>query len=139
VFATTSKLKTDQHNRVDDDATIVLEYPNGSATIEPSWDWPYTMDRTYVFGSKGSLLSTRDSLFLRLSSAAAAPTAIDGEPVTLGSLPHETSNPIAYLIDHIRTNQPIEDLLSARLNVQVMEILDAARESVRTGQAQPLR
>ena len=139
VFATTAKLKTEQHNRVDDDATIVLEYPDGSATIQPSWDWPYTMDRTYVFGSKGGLLSTRDGLFLRLSSAAATPTAIDGEPVTLGALSHETSNPIAYLIDHIRTNQPIEDPLSAGLNVRVMEILDAARESVRTGQAKELR
>jgi predicted dehydrogenase len=139
VFATTSTLKTDQHNRVDDDATIVLEYPDGSAIIQPSWDWPYTMDRTYVFGSKGSLLSTRDGLFVRLSSAKTVPTAINGEPVTLDSVPHESSNPIAYLLDRIRTNQPIEDPLSARLNVEVMEILDAARESARTGQASALR
>jgi hypothetical protein len=36
-------------------------------------------------------------------------------------------------VDRIRRNQPIEDLVSAKLNVQVMEILDAARESIRTG------
>ena len=139
VFAATSKLKTDQHNPVDDDATMVLEYPDGSATVQPSWDWPYSMDRTYVFGSRGSLLATRDGLFLRLSSARTAPAAIDGEPVALGAVPPAASNPIAYLIGRIRTRQPIEDPLSARLNVQVMEVLDAARESARTGQAKDLR
>jgi predicted dehydrogenase len=50
----------------------------------------------------------------------------------------ETSNPISYLVDCIRNNKPIEDPLSAKLNVQVMEILDAARESARTGRAQEL-
>jgi predicted dehydrogenase len=42
-------------------------------------------------------------------------------------------------VDCIRNNKPIEDPVSARLNVQVMEILDAARESVRTGKPQELR
>ena len=36
-------------------------------------------------------------------------------------------------------DKPIEDPLSMRLNVQVMEILDAARESARTGREQELR
>src|SRR5437870_688095 len=35
--------------------------------------------------------------------------------------------------------QPVEDPLSSTLNVQVMEILDAARESARTGRAVELR
>jgi predicted dehydrogenase len=43
------------------------------------------------------------------------------------------------MIDCIRNNKPVEDPLSAKLNVQVMEILDAARESVRTGKAVDLR
>ena len=139
VFAVTNKLKTEQHNRVDDDATIILEYPDATAVIEPSWDWPYTMDRTYVFGTKGSLLSTRDELFSRASSGENDAKSPDGKPLSLDPLPHESSNPIAYLIDRIRTDKPIEGLLSARLNVQVMEILDAARESARTGRAEELR
>jgi predicted dehydrogenase len=50
-----------------------------------------------------------------------------------------TSNPISYFVDCIRHDKPIEDPLSIKLNVQVMEILDAATESVRTGQWQILR
>jgi predicted dehydrogenase len=138
VYATARKLKADQHNRVDDDATIVLDYPDATAVIEASWDWSYNMDRTYVFGSKGSLLSTRSDLFQRAASDD-APATPDGARLTLGPVPHETSNPIAYMIDCIRNNKPVEDPLSGKLNVQVMEILDAARESVRTGRPQDLR
>jgi predicted dehydrogenase len=139
VYATTRKLKADQHNRVDDDATIVLDYPDATAVIEASWDWSYSMDRTYVFGSKGSLLSTRSDLFQRAAADDGTPATPDGRRLTLGPVPHETSNPIAYMIDCIRNNKPVEDPLSGKLNVQVMEILDAARESVRTGRTQDLR
>src|SRR5205809_6078884 len=57
----------------------------------------------------------------------------------LSTVPHETSNPIAYFLDCIRNNKPVENPLSSTLNVQVMEILDAARESVRIGRAVELR
>jgi predicted dehydrogenase len=139
VYATTRKLKTEQHNGVDDDATITLDYPDATVVIEASWDWPYSMDRAYVFGPKGSFLARSDDLFFRSSSSKGAQSTPDGEPVTLSSLPPETSNPIAYLLDRIRNNKPVEDPLSGKLNVQVMEILDAARESARTGRAQELR
>jgi scyllo-inositol 2-dehydrogenase (NADP+) len=133
VYATARSLKTDQHNRVEDDATIVLDYPDATVLVEPSWDWPYGMDRVYVFGSKGSLLATRDDLFFRAQSAE-KPSTLDGDRVALDP-PRKTSNPVAYLLSRIRTNQPIDDPLTAKLNVQVMEILDAARESIRTGRA----
>ena len=63
----------------------------------------------------------------------------DGESLALEALPKERSNPISYFVDCIRNDKPIGDPLSARLNVQVMEILDAARESARTGKPQELR
>ena len=138
VYAVTRKLKAGQNNRVDDDATIIMDYPDGTAVIEASWDWPHNMDRTYVFGTKGSLLSTADDLYERMQSDKDEPTP-DGTPAKLGSVPHELSNPIAYMIDRIRTNKPVDDPLSGKLNVQVMEILDAAREAVRTGKAQELK
>ena len=138
VYASARKLKTEQHNRVDDDATITLGYPDATVIIEASWDWPYNMDRVYVFGPKGSLLAQRGDLHFRPSSSPDTANP-DGQPIALSPLPHERSNPIAYLLDRIKTNQPIEGPLSSKLNVQVMEILDAARDSARTGKAQELR
>jgi predicted dehydrogenase len=95
------------------------------------------MDRVYAFGTKGSFLATRNELFFRASAQSSAAT-LDGERQSVTPLPHARSNPIAYFLDRIRTNQPIEDPLSASLNVIVMEILDAARESLRTGRAAPV-
>jgi len=134
VFATARTLKSDQHNRVEDDATIVLDYPDATVIIEPSWDWPYGMDRVYAFGSKGSLLATREDLFFRARSAE-KPETLDGERLKLDPAPPEASNPVTYFLGRIRQNQPIEDPLTAKLNVQVMEILDAARQSTETGRA----
>lgn len=139
VSAVTQKLKVDQHNAVDDDATIVLDYPDGTAIIEASWDWPYNMGQVQVFGPKGSLLATARDLFFRSPSDSVAKVGLEGERLALDPPMHETSNPISYFVDCIRNNKPIEDPLSMKLNVQVMEILDAARESVRTGKQQELR
>jgi predicted dehydrogenase len=135
VFATTRKLKVEQHNEVDDDATIVLEYPDATEIIEASWDWPYTKEQVEVFGPKGSLLAGHDNLLFRSAEARGPNVALNGEPVALDPVSHETGNPVSYLVDCIRNNKPIENPLTARLNVQVMEILDAARESARTGRA----
>src|SRR2546425_670640 len=57
VSASTQKLKVEQHNMVDDDATIVLDYPDGTVIIEASWDWPYSLGQVQVFGPKGSLFA----------------------------------------------------------------------------------
>lgn len=138
VFATISKLKTEQHNQVDDDATIILEYPDGTATIEASWNWPYTKEQIEVFGPKGSLLATHQNLYFRSATARGPNVPPSGEAVAIDPLPGEYANVVSYLVDRIPNNKPIDDLLSAHLNVQVMEILDAARESARTGRAQDL-
>ena len=66
VYATAKKLKTEQHNSVDDDATMVLDYPDGTAILEASWDWPYGMDQVKVFGPKGSLLATPSGIRLSI-------------------------------------------------------------------------
>jgi predicted dehydrogenase len=138
VYATAQKLKTEQHNNVDDDATIVLEYPDATAIIEASWDWPYGNGQVEVFGPKGSLLATGKDLFARTPKDDSAKVGLEGQRVAVNPAPRETNNPISYFLDSIRRDKPIEDPLSAKLNVQVMEILDAARESVRTGRAQEL-
>jgi predicted dehydrogenase len=133
VYARTLTIKADQHNAVDDDALIVLEYPDASAIIQASWDWPYDKGQVEVYGPKGSLLATHDKLFYRPPGAPSDKLMPLGKPVDLKPVPHETSNPIAYFLDCIRNGKPIEDPVSAKLNVGVVEVLDAAKESIRTG------
>src|SRR6202047_129961 len=135
VYATTRKMKVEQNNKVDDDATIVLDYPDATAILEASWDWPYTKEQVEVFGPKGSLLAGHEKLLFLSAETHGPNVALNSGPVALDPLSRETSNPISYLVDCIRNNKPIENPLAAKLNVQVMEILDAARESARTGRA----
>jgi scyllo-inositol 2-dehydrogenase (NADP+) len=135
VYAYTLKLKTGQHNAVDDDAVILLEYLDATAVLLPSWDWPYDKGQVQVFGPKGSLLATSDQLLFRPAGSDVKSEGLDGKPVELKPMEHATSNPISYLVDCIRNNKPIEPPLTPELNVQVVEILDAARESIRTGHA----
>jgi predicted dehydrogenase len=139
VVATAKRLKVSQHNDVDDDSTIVLDYPDATVSIEASWDWPYNMDRVQVFGPKGSLLATGRELFYHPADTRGATMPLEGERISLNPPLRETSNPISYFVDCIRHEKPIQEPLSVKLNVQVMEILDAARESVTTGQQQELR
>lgn len=135
VYATALTLKTDQHNAVDDDATILLEYPDATVVIQASWDWPYGQGDVAVFGPKGSLVETPDSLLFRAANSKTVASLLEGEAGALVPIARETSNPVAYFVWCIRNNKEIENPLAADLNVGVNEILDAAKESIRTGRA----
>jgi predicted dehydrogenase len=50
-------------------------------------------------------------------------------------MPPEKHNGIAYFCYCIRNNKPIEGPVSARINVGVNEIIDAAKASIRAGRA----
>ena len=139
VFATAKKIKVAQHNQVDDDATILLDYPDGTAILEASWDWPYGMDRVKVFGPKGSLLATGKELLFRDAKDSRQENGLEGNPVAVVPLPPNSANPVSYFVDRILQNKPIEDPVSAHLNVKVIEILDAARQSLQSGRAEAIK
>jgi len=135
VFATSSKLKTDQHNAVEDDATIILEYADATAILMPSWDWPYGKGQAEIFGPKGSFLVMGDGLLFQPAHNDAEAKSPQGKPVETQPLPPEKKNGIAYFLYCIRNDKPIEGNVSAAINVGVNEIIDAAKESIRTGGA----
>ena len=39
--------------KVDDDATIVLEYPTATVEIMASWNWPMNRKDMHIYGSRG--------------------------------------------------------------------------------------
>lgn len=135
VYATARKLKTEQNNAVEDEALIVLEYPYATVVIQASWNWPYGKAQVQVFGPKGSLLARGDGLLYQSSSAPTGLQYPEGQPLETRPLPPEMKNGIAYFLSRIRNDRPIEGPVEASLNVGVNEILDAAKESIRTGRA----
>lgn len=117
------------------DAVILLEYPDATATLSVSRNWPSRDGQVEVFGPKGSFLAMKDAVFFRPAHAAETDENPHGQPVALQLLMHETTSAVAYFVYHIQHELPIEDPVSARIGVGVAEVLDAASESIRTGRA----
>jgi len=135
VYATSLKLKTQQHNAVEDDATVLLEYPDATAILMPSWDWSYGKGQAEVFGSKGSFLVRGDGLLFQPAKGQTSVQNPDGKPIETQPAPPEKRNGVAYFLFCIRNNKPIEGSVSPGINVGVNEIIDAAKESIRTNRA----
>jgi predicted dehydrogenase len=127
VFAVTQTLQPKLYPKVDDDATIVLTYPGAEAILEPSWNWPYGRKDMDINCERGALrLPGRDSVFLRMGDEPEA-------PVPAPALAAPNSDPLSYLAAVVRGEIKPSGLSSVETNLVVTEILDAARESARTG------
>jgi predicted dehydrogenase len=135
VFAYSLALKTQQHNAVEDDAVVLLEYPDATAILLPSWDWPSGKGLAQFYGPKGSFLVLADGLLFQPAKSEATVQTPEGKPVETPPLPAEKRNGVAYFLYCLQNNQPIEGPVTSELNVGVNRIIDAAKESIRSGHA----
>jgi len=121
--------KPQLYPRVDDDATIVLAYPRAQAVIQASWNWPFGRKDMEVYGATGYAITVgSDKLRLRHEHDA------DERLTTAATLSPPQSDSLSYLSAVVNGKlDPKDDLSALDTNVQVMQILDAARESARTG------
>ncbi len=114
--------------RVDDEATILLEYPKAQGVIEASWNWPFSRKDFEVYGVQGYAIATGgDHLRVRL------PGQSEEGQRTPGELPADERDSISYLMAVARGRLKPAGLSSLENNLIVTEILVAARESARTG------
>jgi glucose-fructose oxidoreductase len=127
--------KPDKYPRVDDDATIILRYPHAQAVLMPSWNWPFSRKDMEVYGTTGYAIAVNPTeVKARLSEHASEVTA-----TAPGLTPPEDTS-LHYLAAVLRGElQPRGDLTSLDTNMVVMQILDAARQSVRTGKTVELK
>jgi predicted dehydrogenase len=129
VTAVVTHDKPQIYPRVDDDSTIILTYPHAQAVIMGSWVWPFARKDMEVYGATGYAITVGpDQLRVRHEhdSEERLTTAPHLDP------PHDNS--LNYLAAVLRGQLVSKgDLSSLDTNVTVMQILDAARESARTG------
>jgi len=127
VTAVTARNKPAIYARVDDEATIVLQYPKAQGIIQASWNWPFSRKDFEVYGEHGLAIATGgDHLRVRLPKEEEH--AVMPEP-----LPADEHDSLSYLVAVARGQRKSTGLSSLENNVIVTEILDAARESARTG------
>jgi glucose-fructose oxidoreductase len=152
VTAIVNRDKPDKYRNVDDDATIILQYPRAQAVIMPSWNWPFSRKDMEVYGATGYAITVGpDKLRLRYERDDAEHT-ITAPPLEgpdrdslsyLGAVMNGVVTPDGdetSLHSGSHLSRPEDGFLSSlKTNITVMQILDAARKSAKTGQAVHLR
>ena len=132
VTALTQQIKPQIYAKVDDEATILLEYPKAQGIVQASWNWPLSRKDFEVYGERGYAVATgADILHVQmpgLTQPARRP----------GALPADQRDSVSYLISVVRGKRKPEGLSSLENNMIVTEILAAARESAQTGKRIPL-
>jgi predicted dehydrogenase len=131
VTAVVNHDKPDIYPKVDDDSTIVLKYPKAQAVIQGSWNWPFSRKDMEVYGATGYVMTVAsEGLRTRFAHESAERTS------TAPELPGNERSSLAYLVAVLGGSlQDKGDLSALDTNVTVMQILDAARESAKTGKS----
>jgi predicted dehydrogenase len=131
VTAVTQQFKPAIYPKVDDEATIIVNYPSTQCIIQASWNWPFSRKDMEVYGDKGYII-TRDNNNMRMKNSESKPE--EAIRITAKEVPVYT-DPFAYFADVIRgkITVPENGLYSLENNVKAVRILDAARESAKTG------
>ena len=130
VTAITHHIKPSIYPKVDDDATILLEYADATGIIEASWNWPFGIKDWEVFGTTGYLHALNDKDLLQRTKKAYDSVAVH---------PAAYRDNIAYLTDVLSgKTDPGNDLSSLPNNLIVVRILEAATRSAKEGRRIPL-
>jgi predicted dehydrogenase len=128
VTAVTLHIKPDVYPKVEDDATIVLTYPKAVGVVQGSWNWPFGRSDVEVYGKTGEVITVgRDAMEVRKAGEAAAKTV--QAPALLPPEDDELRYLRAVVLEGLKPTGPG----SLEVNVVVAEVLDAARESAKTG------
>ena len=126
VTAVTQHFQPDVYQKVDDEATILVEYPKAQGIIQASWNWPFGRKDFEVYGDHGLAIATGGN-GLRIALPKEPEHAVTPDP-----LPPDEKDSISHLMAVVRGKRQPNSLSSLQNNIIVTEILEAARESART-------
>jgi predicted dehydrogenase len=131
VCAVTRHIKPNIYPKVEDDATVVLTYPKATVILEPSWNWPFNVKDLEIYGQTGYVkVPQPDELLVRDGGRRSQETEITPPPLT-----GPNADPLSYLAAVVRGEITPSGLSSLDVNMTVVEILDAAHKSARTGKS----
>ncbi len=128
VTAIAKHYKPSVYPKVEDDATIMIEYPSATGQIEASWSWPFSIKDMEVFGETG-YLHAFDAKNLSVRMRENRKSVIDVQPLTAPN-----DDPVTYynaVLQKAITGE--DDRSSLKYNMIVIEILDAAKRSIKEG------
>lgn len=129
VTAVTQQNKPHIYGFVDDEATIILQYPDAQCVIQASWNWPFSRKDMEVYGTDGYAIAA-DASTLRHRLRGGKP-----EEEKLAPRPDPFGDPFSVLASVIHGDLQLEtfDQYGLAVNTIVVEILEAAMRSAETG------
>ncbi|MBE0654319.1 MAG: Gfo/Idh/MocA family oxidoreductase [Bacteroidales bacterium] len=130
VYAVLKQYKPDVYPRVDDDATIILSYPGLEGVIHASWNWPFNRKDMHLYGTTGYVfVDDQETIRYRLDEKSKEIV----EKVPLSESPFD--DPFTFFASAIKGEIIVKptDLASLEINLTVVEILEAAHKSSKTG------
>lgn len=133
VTAITQQFQPESNPLVDDESIIILTYDKAQAIIQGSWNWPIGRKDMEVYGTTGAVYAdNRHDFRLRIAKGY---DGFDEQAQKLEERNGAYSDPFHYFKAVINNEIDIKptDLSALENNLIVMKILDAARESAKTG------
>jgi len=131
VTAVTRQFKPAVYPKVDDDATIIVNYKESLCIIQASWNWPFSRKDMEIYGENGYIIAenNRDMRLRNRETDKEQIKQVTSKDIVV------YEDPFTYFTDVIRGNISMTgyDPYSPENNVMVVRILDAARESAKTG------
>ena len=126
--------KPDKYPLVEDDATIIVQYPTFTLQLMPSWNWPMNRKDMHIYGSKGYIYQRNGKKMTLYKDGRENEVASP-----LLAAPYDDS--FRYLKAAVRGDITVKpyDTASLENNLLVVEILDAAISSAKTGKPVKLK
>lgn len=128
VYAVLKQYKPERYPKVDDDATIMVEYPGATVQIMASWNWPMNRKDMHIYGTNGYIYQdtpTEMRVYTdKKESKSDAP-----------KLQSPYNDSFYYLKAAVRKEIPVApfDLSSLDNNLIVVQILESAIKSAESG------
>lgn len=130
VTCVTRQYKPHLYPKVEDDATIVLDYERVQVIVQASWNWSHNRKDMEIYGKNGYVICKDAERMEVLKNEKEGPKTMRAQP-----LPKGVHDPFAYLYQVVRLGMPIDSFAVSSLenNLIVTQILEAAKHSAQTG------
>ncbi|GEO06141.1 hypothetical protein AAE02nite_38050 [Adhaeribacter aerolatus] len=128
VTAVVHQNKPEIYKKVDDEATIILQYPKAQCIIQGSWNWTFARKDLEVYGDKGYAIAVNATTVRQRLDEKSSETTLKLEP-----RPEPYTDPFSLLATVVSGKLTLDknDLYGLPINITVVEILEAAKESAR--------
>lgn len=128
VYAVLKQQKPHLYPKVDDDATIIVNYSKAVVQIMASWNWPMGRKDMHIYGDKGYIYQDTPKNMRIYKDRKEI-------PATPPDLKAPFNDPFLFLKAVVRNEikLPEFDVSSIENNLITVEILNAAIESAKTG------